>query len=285
MVNFVLGHLDDNLFMDLSGSMEAASVSIADASACAVFQLNVADLKNVFKFQSDAFDVENAAATDVKYYVNHAAWPIGVNVAHAMMQGTAAVGASGAMSADGGSYDDNRNLLKHDFVRYLSKKLFNTIFGVDLFQNEDELLANIVGHGDAIKGRIVTKLATVGVDGSDNQLSGTAGDKHFTNAVTDSKNLCRVIMLQLASTQAGRERFKTMDASSGIQSVPFEENDALYFKVTVKAADDQHLLTNVSLIDERTYNIKLLLKPTPVTNTVVTDSAVHVPNFPYDART
>ena len=285
MVNFVLGHLDDNLFMDLSGSMEAASVSIADASACAVFQLNVADLKNVFKFQSDAFDVENAAATDVKYYVNHAAWPIGVNVAHAMMQGTAATGASGAMTAEGGSYDDNRNLLKHDFVRYLSKKLFNTIFGVDLFQNENELLANIVGHGDAIKGRIVTKLATVGVDGSDNQLSGDAGSKHFTNAVTDSKNLCRVIMLQLASTQAGRERFKTMDASSGIQSVPFEENDALYFKVTVKAANDQHLLTNVSLIDERTYNIKLLLKPNPVTNTDVTDSAVHVPNFPYDVRT
>lgn len=284
MVNFVLGHLDDNLFMDLSGSMEAASVSIADASACAVFQLNVADLKNVFKFQSDAFDVENAAATDVKYYVNPAAWPIGVNVAHAMMQGTAATGASGAMTAEGGSYDDNRNLLKHDFVRYLSKKLFNTIFGVDLFQNENELLANIVGHGHDIKGRIVNKLATVGVDGSDNQLSGTAGDKHFTNAVTDSKNLCRVIMLQLASTQAGRERFKAMDASSGIQSVPFEENDALYFKVTVKAANDQHLLTNVSLIDERTYNIKLLLKPTAA-NTAVTDSAAHVPNYPYDART
>ena len=284
-VDFILGHLDDNLFMDLSGSMEAASVSIPDASACAVFQLNVADLKSVFKYQSDAFDVENAAESDVKYYVYPAAWPVGVNVAHAMMQGTAADGASGAMTVEGGSYDDNRNLLKHDFVRYLSKKLFNTIFGVDLFQNENELLANIVGHGHTVKSNITTKLATVGVDGSDNQLSGTAGGKHFTNAVNDTKNLCRVIMLQLASTQAGRERFKAMDASSGIQSVPFEANDALYFKVTVKAADNQHLLTNLTdPINARTYNIKLLLKAS-ATNTVVTDSAVNVPNYPYDART
>lgn len=281
MVNFVLGHLDDTLTMDLSGSMDAASVSIADASACAVFQLDVSGVKNVFKYQSDAFDVENAAESDVKYYVYPAAWPVGVNVAHAMMQGADAVGASGAMTVEGGSYDDNRNLLKHDFVRYLSKKLFNTIFGVDLFQNEDELLANIVGHGHTIKGNITDKLTAVGVSGSDGALSGTAGGKHFTNAVNDTKNLCRVIMLQLASTQAGRERFKAMDASSGIQSVPFADGDALYFKVTVKAATNQHELTNLANpIEDRTYNIKLLLKDTAA-NTVVTDSVAHKPNYPY----
>ena len=285
MVNFVLNHLDDTLIMDASGAMEAASVSVPDASACAVFQLNVADLKNVFKYQSDAFDVENAAGTDVKYYVYPASWPIGVNVAHAMLQGEYATDATGAMSADGGSYDDNRNLLKHDFVRYLSKRLFNTIFGVDLFNNEDELLADIVGHGHAIKGRITTKLATVGVDGSDNDLSGIASGKHFTNAVTDSKNLCRVIMLQLASTQAGRERFKSMDNSGSIQSVPFVDGDSLYFKVTVRAATGQHLLTNLAdPIEDRTYNIRLLLK-TSANNTAVTDSSAHLPNYPYDSRT
>lgn len=281
MVNFVLNHLDDTLTMDLSGSMEAASVSVADASACAVFQLAVADIKSVFKYQSDSFDVENAAATDVKYYVYPGAWPVGVNVAHAMLQGAYATDATGAMSAEGGSYDDNRNLLKHDFVRYLSKKLFNTIFGVDLFNNEDELLANIVGHGHTIKGNITDKLTAVGVSGNDAGLSGSTGSKYFTNGVTDAKNLCRVIMLQLASTQAGRERFKSMDASSGIQSVPFVDGDSLYFKVTVKAADNQHQLTNLaSPIEDRTYNIRLLLKDT-AHNTEVTDSTAHKPNYPY----
>ena len=282
MVNFVLTHLDDTLSMDLSGSLDAAAVAIADASACAVFQLTVADLKAVFKFQSDSMDISNAAATDIKYYVYPAAWPVGVNVAHAMMQGAAAVGTTGAMTVEGGTYDDNRNLLKHDFVRYLSYKLFNTIFGVDLFNNETELLENIVGHGNTIKTGIVTKLTAVGVTGSNGSLLDNSGSKYFTNAETSTANICRVIMRQLASTSP--DRFTTMDASSAIQSVPFVADDALYFKVTVAAAAEQNSLTSVGAINNRTYNIKILLK-TSATNTVVNDSVLNVPNYPYDDRT
>ena len=278
MVNFVLTHLDDTLSMDLSGVLDAGAVAIADASACAVFQLNVDDLKSVFKFQSDSMDISNADATDIKYYVYPAAWPVGVNVAHAMMQGEHATGATGAMSAEGGSYDDDRNLVKHDFVRYLSKNLFNTIFGVDLFNNETELIENIVGHGNTIKGNITDKLTAVGVSGSNNDLSGTAGSKFFTNAITGNANICRVILRQLASTSPSR--FATIAASSGIQSVPFAADDALYFKVTVKAATGQHELTGVSPINDRTYNIKLLLKASP-SNTVVSDSVLSKPNYPY----
>lgn len=282
MVNFVLTHLDDTLTMDLSGSLDASAVAIADASACAVFQLNVADLKAVFKFQSDSLDISNATATDIKYYVYPDAWPVGVNVAHAMMQGAAAVGATGAMTVEGGTYDDNRNLLKHDFVRYLSYKLFNTIFGVDLFQNETELLENIVGHGNTIKTGIVTKLTAVGVTGSNASLSDVSGSKYFTNAETDTNNICRVIMRQLASSAP--DRFTTMTASSAIQSVPFVADDTLYFKVTVAAAAGQNDLTSVGAINNRTYNIKILLKAS-ATNTVVNDSVLNVPNYPYDART
>lgn len=283
MVNFILHHLDADLIMDQQATLDASAATVVAGDATAVFQLNVADLKNVFKFQSDSLDVNDVNATDVKYYVYPASWPVGVNVAHAMMQGEAAVGASGAMSADGGSYDDNRNLLKHDFVRYLSKKLFNTIFGVDLFSNEDALLANIVGHGNTIKTGIVTKLTTVGVSGSHADLSGADASKFLTNDTTGQANICREIMRQLAGNSPAR--FKDMSNNSGvIYSVPFEEGDALYFKVTVRAAAGQNSLTDVAAIPDRVYNIKLLLKNTAV-NTVVTDSAVNVPNYPYDART
>jgi hypothetical protein len=283
MVNFILHHLDADLIMDQQATLDASAATVVGGDATAVFQLNVADLKNVFKFQSDSLDVNDVNATDVKYYVYPASWPVGVNVAHAMMQGTAAEGASGAMSIDGGSYDDNRNLLKHDFVRYLSKKLFNTIFGVDLFSNEDALLANIVGHGNAIKTGIVTKLTTVGVSGSHTDLSGADASKFLTNDTTGQANICREIMRQLAGNSPAR--FKDMSNNSGvIYSVPFEEGDALYFKVTVRAAAGQNSLTDVAAIPDRVYNIKLLLKAS-ATNTVVTDSAVNVPNYPYDART
>jgi hypothetical protein len=283
MVNFVLNHLDATLTMDVSGSLDASAVALVDGSACAVFQLTVDDMKAVFKYQTDSFDISNVAASDVKYYVYSSAWPVGVNVAHAMLQGTAAIGAANPMSAEGGSYTDNRNLLKHDFTRYLAKRLFNTIHGVDLFQNETEILENIVGHGHSIKTGINTKLATVDVSGDHASLVGVTGGKYLTNAATGDDNICRSIMRQLAAGDPGR--FIDVSGVTTIQPVPFAVDDALYFKVTVTPATGQHLLvTGVPAIENRVYNIKLLLKAS-ATNTVVNDSVLNVPNYPYDIRT
>ena len=283
MVNFVLYHLDSILTMDVSGSLDASSVALVDGSACAVFQLTVDDLKAVFKYQTDSFDISNADATDVKYYVYSSAWPVGINVAHAMLQGDYATGATNPMSADGGAYTDNRNLLKHDFTRYLAKRLFNTIHGVDLFQNETDILENIVGKGHALKTGINTKLATVDISGDHASLVGIAGGKFLTNAATGDDNICRSIMRQLAAVAP--QRFIDVSNVLTIQPVPFAADDALYFKVTVQAATNQHLLvTGVPVIEDRVYNIKLLLKAS-ASNTAVNDSVLNVPNYPYDART
>lgn len=279
-VEFVLSHLDANLQMDLSGALDAASIAVpTDISATAVFQIGLAALKDTFKFQSDALDISNVAASDVKYYVYPSSFPTGVNVAHAMLQGTAAVGATGAL---GSGYDDNRCLLKHDFVRYLALRLFNTVHGVDLFSNETELLENIVGHGHTIKTGINTKLTAVGVSGSDAGLAGADASKYLTNATTESKNLGRIIMQQLASSAPARF-FTDISNSDAIQSMPFRADDALYFKVTVKAAANQNNLTGVGAIEDRVYHIKLLVKESP-SNVAVTDSATNVPNYPGDAR-
>jgi hypothetical protein len=283
MVNFVLHHLNDDLSMNVAGILDASSVTLVDGDACAVFQVSLADMKAVFKYQTDSFDISNADATDVKYYVYPAAWPVGINVAHAMLQGTDASGAANPMTVEGGSYSNDRNLLKHDFVRYLAKKLFNTIHGVDLFKNETELLENIVGHGHTVKGNILSKLTAVGISGENVSLTGTNGGKYFTNADTGDNNICRSIMRQLAAVSSSR--FIDVSGVTTIQPVPFAVDDSLYFKVTVKADPNQHTtVTGVAAIPDRTYNIRLLIAATP-SNTVVTDSVLHVPNYPYDVRT
>jgi hypothetical protein len=280
MVNFVLHHLNDDLSMNVQGSLDASAVALIDGSACAVFQVKLDDMKAVFKYQTDSFDISNADASDIKYYVYSNAWPVGINVAHAMMQGTDASGAANAMSVEGGSYDDDRNLLKHDFVRYLAKRLFNTIHGVDLFQNEHQLLENIVLHGNTIKGNITTKLAAVDVSGSHASIVGDNGSKYLTNATTGDENICRSIMRQLAAVSP--QRFVDVSGVTTIQPVPFAVNDSLYFKVTVKSDPNQHSLTGVSAIENRVYNIRLLIAATATTsNTVVTDSTSHRPNYPY----
>jgi hypothetical protein len=275
-VNFVLSHLDANLQMDLSGVLDAESISLpTDVSAVAVFQIGLAALQNTFKFQSDAFDISNAAASDVQYYVDPSFWPTGINIAHAMLQGEHATGATNAL---GSGYDDNRCLLKHDFVRYLALKLFNTVHGVDLFSNETELLNNIVEHGNTIKTGITTKLTEIGLSGTAAGIAGTDGSKYLTNATTGTNNLGRIIMQQLAASAP--ERFAQDITNSNVaQSMPFRVDDALYFKVTVKAAAHQNDLTGVGAIDDRVYHIKLLVKASP-TNVAVTDSASFLPNYP-----
>jgi len=283
-VNFVLSHLDANLQMDLSGALDASSIAVpTDISATAVFQIGLTALKNTFKFQSDALDINDVSGSDVKYYVYPSSFPTGVNVAHAMLQSGQgyAVGATGAL---GSGYEDDRCLLKHDFVRYLALRLFNTVHGVDLFSNETALLENIVGHGHTIKTGINTKLTNIGVSGEDTvDLSGSTGSKYLTNATTGSKNLGRIIMQQLAASAPAR--FSTdISNSNAIQSMPFQVDDALYFKVTVKAAANQNDLTGVGTIEDRVYHIKLLVKGNP-SNVEVTDSATNVPNYPGDVRT
>jgi hypothetical protein len=37
----------------------------------------------------------------------------------------------------------SKMLVKHDFLRYLALKLFNTAQGVDLFNNESALISNL----------------------------------------------------------------------------------------------------------------------------------------------
>jgi hypothetical protein len=44
-------------------------------------------------------------------------------------------------------YEQNKLLVKHDFMRYISNSLFSTPYGSDLFKNESELITNLNGCG------------------------------------------------------------------------------------------------------------------------------------------
>ena len=42
----------------------------------------------------------------------------------------------------------SKMLVKHDFIRFLALQLFNTPNGVDLFNNEEELISNLTALGE-----------------------------------------------------------------------------------------------------------------------------------------
>lgn len=180
-VDFVLTGLNQTFQLGISGELSAAAAPTLDVSCVARYYIKLSDMLNVFKFQSDSFDVNNVDASDIKYYVYMNAWPadLSLNPANAHTLGNTPILTN---SAD---VVAKRNFVKHDFVRYLAYKLFNTAYGVDLFSNEDELLSDLVTKGATAASNIITALNTVNQASAAN---GTSPHKYSTNDLTSNSN-------------------------------------------------------------------------------------------------
>ena len=260
MVNFTLTGLNQAFTLDTSGVLAGeAPAEFLDVSAVAVYNIKLSDMQNVFKFQTDSFDVNNVDASDIKYYVfsENPNWPTNlvINPANADMS-------HNAMFATGGEIVANRNKVKHDFVRYLAYKLFNTAHGVDLFSNETQLLADLVTKGATAHTAIKTALAAVNTTASDLSANVDVDGRFYatnTKPENTTNNFSRELLRQIA--HAAPQRFHGISDISGVQSIPLAVNDSINFKVSISSYPAQHTLTSrASAFDIRVYQIKLILK-------------------------
>ena len=283
MVNFTLEGLNQAFSLDLSGALAGEAPATIDASCVAVFNVKTSDMMDVFKFEADSFDVNDTDASDIKYYVYMNAWPptLKLNPVHAhTLTATPMLETAGEVVAE-------RNLVKHDFVRYLAKSLFNTPHGVDLFSNEDALLTDLVQKGAGARLAIDASLNAVNQATAAN---GTAPHKYSTNALPGPSNFSRVLLRQVA--QAAASRFHGTEGASGIRSIPFVNGDSINFKVAIAPAALQHDLTSqAGPFHTRVYKIQLNLvadAASPVGNIVPgeadTDATyVSATEYPYHA--
>ena len=275
MVNFTLTGLNQTFTLGVSGELAGEAPATLDVSAIAVYNVKLSDMQAVFKFQSDSFDVNDTDASDIKYYVYMNAWPasLKLNPVHAGSL------SSTPILATGGSVTAEKNLVKHDFVRYLAEQLFNTPHGVDLFSNEDALLSDLVSKGATARQAIDASLNAVN---QANAANGSSPHKYSTNALTGAANFSRELMRQVAN--AAPSRFAGISNVSTVQSVPLEVDDTISFKVSISPAANQHDLTSrPTAFNTRVYQIKLVLKADgDATNTapVEADSATE---YPYHA--
>jgi len=283
LINFTLTGLNQTILMNTLASMDASAVSLESTDAVAVFYVKQTDMKNVFKFQSDSNDMNELASTDVKYYVFDRNWPaeLKINPLHAMMNKSE----SANMLGNAETFEANKMLVKHDFIRYLSLCLFNTIHGVDLFKNESDLLENAVYGGETNRNTIHTLLGNVSTTSSDESMSYDAsGNKYLTNDASGNTNLCRELLRQMVA--GAPSRFGVITDANTPQSLPFEVDDTINFKLTLEAAPTQNLLTGVSVIPSRSYLIKLVIKSSVTggnANTAVADSEMYPNAYPYSS--
>ena len=298
--------MDDDNDNDMSFQLQALNTTPDDTAgvrsasspsydATAVFYVKLSDMREVFKFQSPDLDPSlNDAIFDpssnLRYYVFRRSWPtaLKINPSHAMLDRTES---DGQLLGAGDTYTTDKSLVKHDFTRYIALQLFNTVRGVDLFQNESDILENITYYGEVARVGIQSVLDTVSSISADITMNiDNSGNKYSTNTNDSITNISRELMRQIATSAPSRlTNSDVTDAASAgnIQSVPLIENDTLNIKVTIDAAPNQHNLTNVGAIPSRTYNIKLILKSAVIDasganiNTAVTDSALFPNAHPY----
>jgi hypothetical protein len=272
-IDFVLSALDQEVTLEVSGSLLAQSVAVLEASACAVFDIDRTLMRNIFKFQTDASDVNpDSAGDDIIYSIDVASWP-NTNIAHASLHSSDLDGITQATSSItagpnqlatgeiGGGFSRDRSMVKHDFIRYLAQKLFNTYLGTDLFNNEQELKDELVRLGGVVLTELKADLTAA---------------HNLTNANTTDANIGREIMKQIGA--ADPDRFR-QDVAHGIvetaefQSIPFADGDTLIFNVIINPASGQEALTGVGAFGGRKYRIVLHITDTP-SNEAPTDLTV-----------
>jgi len=157
--------LDKMVRIDQLGVISSAPYNPAFEKWNAVAQCDVEleTIRSMFVFQTDHFDVNDTAATDVRFYIDSANIPI----ASAIGLPTAVVGNGkvSSVNATGATLSNSDLVVGKDYIRHLANRLFNTPFGVDLFINEYDLVTSV---NDALN-KVWTSCAE---DLQDNSING-----------------------------------------------------------------------------------------------------------------
>lgn len=254
-IDFVLEGLNHSLVMTDIGTLESISGELVDIEADVVATIDIkkTDIKKVFRFVTDASDIDDMDMYDIKYYVKMNNWPTNliINPAHAILEPS---------SNDYDDHPDDRNMVKHDFVRYLADKLFGTHKGLDLMTNVSYLTYDIAKKSHN-SGWLHIK------ETLENAFN-SAEQAYYTNADSDaSNNYTKQFLGQLINYYP--ERLSNLDSIMGntYYSIPFEEGDSISFKTTIYPNPLQHNLTGVDPIGPRTYKIKMQVKEDNNVNT------------------
>lgn len=263
-INFVLNNFETVINLDISGTMLGEIFTAIDASANAVIEIDLAVAKSAFQFQSDSSDVLNDVTSDIKFYLSETNfWNAGFKYNAA----DANVVAGGTPGPIASGFDLNKSMVCHDFVRYIAEQLFNTHHGVDLLDNELELLTDIRKKSRDVWTKMQTEVAKykdiAGTgDGSLLLSTDSAGNSYSSDA--HSESITRRLYEQMIYTLAGKERFKGPIITGVRQDLPFEVDDTIEIKLTINPESNQHTLTNVALpLGGRSYKIVYKLKASP----------------------
>jgi hypothetical protein len=270
-IDFIIDAFNTEITLEASGNLLSALVTM-DASCVADLYVDASLARLAFQFQTDASDVVNVSDTDIKYFVDREQFwnydslhSFSINPADAVVDYV-----DTPVKIMDSSAVPEKNMVCHDFVRYLAQKLFNTPYGVDLFNNELDLLNDIRLKAERVWNTIDNQLVKYNVDSIaplgaiingvtyEDQVTsaGTySGLKYYTNA--HSGNISKKILEQMAHHNPARLR--NIEDTSNVQPIPFIGGDTISLKLTINPASGQENLTGVPAFGARTFRIRFNL--------------------------
>ena len=206
--------------------------------ATVAVDIPLGNARNIFQFYSDSNDITDASAQDIKYRILYNSENPSANMVFNL--DTSAQVISGFMK-----YEDTNSPfgnVTHDYVRNLAWQLFNTHWGSDLFSNEEELRTTL---RDNFSTTFHTSMSNL--NGAVTDATGNSPSKTILN---------QIIMEQPARLNDISE----LALGNNWYMCPFVAGDFLYFKLTVKAAANQEILTGLLVpVPDRAYLIKATL--------------------------
>ena len=228
-----------------------------DATAQCDVPLN--DIKKIFAFQSDHFDVNDADAEDIRFYVDNDAIPE-LNLRSNIVFSGEVINTN----QTGSPLSGTDMLVQKDYVRHLAKLLFNTAYGVDLFINEDELVDSV---GDALEqawSYCMADLVNISIAGSNSNLQGDDLNENHKYLLHDAKdaqdndkfNIGRELLKMMVSRAPSRftdlptlaVNAEDVDESTAnhidpaarnLYRLPFIVGDQLVMRVVIKPCEHQ----------------------------------------------
>jgi hypothetical protein len=271
-IDFVITKFNTSITAQLAASIPTYTESFGYADAVAIYEVPTQTMRHVFKFRTDASDVDadtDPLKNDVEYKVNFLKFP-NVNPAHAsmhnmFMEPLTFSAATNDNLGNGPIYDgDNlpsRSLIKHDYLRYISQSIFRSVLGLKFLSNAQEVL-----DGIAIKGQqaYLQMLA---------ELKKADGMTNFNDGVT---NMGKILLEQIAAFNP--ERLQSISNTADFQAIPFQDGDTLQFNFTLLTAPEQSSIVNSTApIPKRTYRIVLHMRDiSQVRNITVDDLTINL---------
>ena len=261
-------------------------------NATAACHMHVSVAQNLFQFWTDSYDMCDNTLSDIMYKLQYdasAGWNANPASAHPLttefLKATnISVNSTPSMNPDNNPYIT----VPDDYLRYIAHNLFNTTRGVDLFNNEENVLNSINNQSKiALHNLLITMLQGAGAsyvpyiyDVSNNEYtsidangnpSGFIGNFPLKNP---SSKLLRQIMLNVPSRLSDLSSNYAIAGTKWVK-MPLIAGDTIIFLVTINSPFQQNSLTSAPAISARTYKIVI---------TIVSDATTLNAGTPYPAR-